>query len=535
MIRQPQKLSSQSALPYSGFLEKTLAGLVVVLPPLLLIFWPLGINTKDTARAALITSLVLWILSRRKLADVRALRLTQTLFFLFPFVFVTCMCAYQLARVYIGDQGLDFAIFTQAIRSIRDVGQPLTTLVSPHEVNFLSHHFALFLYPLGWLTRLGIAPHIIGIVAQFTSIGLGLLFFFLFCRTLRFSRGTAAVCTTLLCLHPSFRSGISWGIHDEIFALGIIGAAIYSWAHQRHIIVACCLVVSAFFKETFFIASFIASSLALWTLYLKHPEQKRYSILYAILTAFFFCAAITYFIMIPLFPHHFPLSFNAASRIATLESWLSGAFLGAKLGYFVQILLPLALLPLCSRRALALWLCAAPFWGASLVSGFADMHDPYNYYAVAPTFLAFFAAALALSELRPALRDLSAPVIFITTCLALSFGYGIRPLKHTRALTSQPPFPPESLQSIPYDSTVVASDFDLALILDKKTPLRQWMVERNPMKWDILLARKPPKQPVSDTLRRKTTLCYEDDRWQLFCRRKFTLPPQDSPYSKPHP
>lgn len=505
-----------------------LTWLITLMPPLLLISWMVGFNTKDTARGALGAALVLWGLSKWTIPSPRIHRLTHAVFIVFPIVFTLLMCAYQVGRVYLGDHGIDFAIFTHAIRSVRDTGLPLTTLVAPHEVHFLSHHFAVFLYPLGWLSRITLPPHLIGIVTQFASIGGGICFFFLFCRSIGLSRETAGILSTLLCLHPSFRSGISWGIHDEVFALCIVGAGFYFWANKRHRLVACCLLLATLFKETFFIASGIAAVIAAISTYSCPHARKHETVMYGVLALLCTSLSLMYFVVVPRYPEYFSLSFDASSRIAPLGMWLSAQFLAAKLSYLAYILVPLGLLPLLTLRAFSLWLCAAPFWGASLVSGFSDMHDPFNYYAVVPTFVAFFAAAKAIRERPPLRSDLSACTIFIAICIACSAGYGIRPLKPVRTLSRHAALIPESLAMIPQQSTVVASDFDLVFILDKKTPVRQWMAERNRMRWDILLARKPPKQPISEKLREKTRLCYEDAQWQIFCRPGISLPPNTS-------
>ncbi len=500
-----------------------LNGLINIFPPLLLIFWFLGVNTKETARAALIVSFVLILFSRflprSAVINPRILSLLRV----FPILFVSLLCFYQLLRVYVGEHGIDFAIFTQVIRSIRDTGVATTTLVGTTTVNFLSHHFTPFLYPLGFLSRFMLEPHQIGIIFQFLSVGIGILFFYKFCLKLGFSRATAGIFSTLLCVNPCFRSGISWGIHDEVFAVGVIGAGLYFWIARKTISCASSLLLLGLFKETFFIAGAIASLFACIEALRTRDSGRSIPITYGIVSALMLSAAIFYFVYIPLHPELFKMSFDPAARIASITSFTSPAFLWKKISFIFYLLLPLFGLPLLSIRGLLLVICASPFWGASLVSNFPEMHKGFNYYAVVPVYVGFFAAAITIRckwGTEFVLRPIS---LFLAMCLAFSSGYSASPLRPLRSLILGPTIIPDSLKMIPRNLTVAASEFDTIFVLDKERIVRLWIAERLPVDWDVILVRDKSREPPSERILSNTRLCYQDERWKVYCKKGIEL------------
>lgn len=503
-------------------------GLILGLPSFLILSALLGINTKEPARVMLVIGLLLMIVRPAMLPATELSAVTVRFFASFPWVFIPLVCLCQIARVYVGEHGIDFAIFTQVMRSIRDFGEPTTSLVAPEPVSFLSHHFAPFLFALGWLSRVSLPPHLIGIVFQALSVALAVHFFYKFCRQLGFSATTSGISTTLLCVNPCFRSGISWGIHDEVFALGLVGGALYAWIRQRHALVLVCLVLLTLFKETFFIAVAFSALAAAIQLYVRKSASRHAVGAYALLSSLAFIAAAVYFIVIPLRPDLFPMSFNAGQRLPSLQTLFSFDFLLAKAKFLVALLLPILALPLLSVPGLILYLCASPFWGACLISTFNEMHNGYNYYTVVPTYVAFFASALTVRERWGQSVKCTPTVLFLLSCLAFSNGYRINPVNLIRQLTRTGPIIPDSLSMIPNNLTIVVSEFDAVFVQDKRRIVRLWSAERIPMKWDLVLVRAGTREPPSQRLLKQTAKCYEDTRWTIFCRKGVSLATNES-------
>jgi uncharacterized membrane protein len=485
--------------------------------------WIAGINTKETSRALLGLAVVLLLVARRVPEASHLSGRTARLFQFFPLVFVPLLGIYQLVRVYLGEHGIDFAIFTQVIRSIRDIGVPVTSLVAPEPVNFFSHHFAPFFYLLGWCSRISLPPHVVGIVAQVISIGIGVYCFYRFCRALGFSAASAGVAGTLLCINPCFRSGVSWGIHDEVFAVGVIGVALYAWVSDRVLICAGCLLLLGLFKETFFIASALSAALACMVAYRTRGGLNRACWTYGMVALVMSIASLFYFVLIPFYPDLFKMSFKPAARVASLSSVLSPEFIGAKLSFLAYLLAPLLGLPLLSHAGALLWVCAAPFWGACLVSNFAEMHKAFNYYAVVPTYVAFFSAALTIRGRWGSQVSFTPLWLTLLTCLAFSSGYAANPLKPALKLLASGSILPDSLTMIPKGYSVVASEFDSIFVLDKQKVVRLWIAERVPTTWDVILVRDKSQEPPSAKMLRGSSLCYEDSLWKIYCRKGVSL------------
>ena len=101
--------------------------LIGILPPALLILWCVGINVKEVSRVAC-GFLLLGVFLFRVIPKGGRLepRITAA-YTWFPAVFILLVASSQIARVYLGEHGIDFAIFTQVIRSVRDTGFPTTS------------------------------------------------------------------------------------------------------------------------------------------------------------------------------------------------------------------------------------------------------------------------------------------------------------------------------------------------------------------------------------------------------------------------
>ena len=467
-------------------------------PCLLVFLWLLGVSTKDAARVVLV-SLVAYVATGGKLADHVGIRLGRRALAFVAVIFPLTIIASQLSRVYLGEHGIDFAIFTQAIRSVRDSGVPTTTLVAPTPVDFMSHHFFPFVYILGWASRMSFPPHVIGIVAQGISLGVAIWCFYRVALAVGFQRGDAGWMAGLVCLHPCIRSGVSWGIHDEVFALGLIGIGMLSWVSDRYGVLALTLLSLGAFKETYLIASTIAAGVLIAREFLG--ERRREALLLFSATMMITgIGAVFYFIVRPLLPELFESSFNPSARIATLSQWM----IGGKVTYVCLILGPLLFLPVLSSAGRWLLLCVVPFWGASLLSNFPEMYKGINYYGVVPTYVSTFAAMIAVSKWRR-VDVVRAPVVMVLmSALALCAGYRASPFGDVRELFVKKTFQPDSLNMIPQTMRVVASEFDSVFVLDKKQVVRQWLAERIPLTWDVILVRTNTLERPSSNLLRGT-------------------------------
>ena len=151
------------------------------------------------------------------------------------------------------------------------------------------------------------------------------------------------------------------------------------------------------------------------------------------------------------------------------------------------------------------------------------MHKAFNYYAVVPTYVGFFASAMTLRSRWGSDFLFTRISLFVATCLAFSSGYAASPLKPITALLAGTPIVPDSLTMIPRHLTVVASEFDSVFVLDKRSVVRLWLAERVPTSWDVVLVRDNTREPPSNKILKGTSLCYQDALWKVYCRKGVDL------------
>jgi uncharacterized membrane protein len=512
VLRQDRKLSHLHRV----------TSLIVQWGALLLVFlWICGISTKDAARVILVIS-CLHVITGGATNETAGSSVCRTALSAVAVVFAPLMILSQISRVYLGQHGIDFAIFTQSIRSVRDVGIPITTLVSPAPVDFLSHHFFPFVYVLGWLSRVTLPPHLIGIVWQGGSLCVAIWCFYRFAIKVGFEKKDAGWFAGLLCLHPCIRSGVSWGIHDELFALGFIGIALLAWIEERWLVVVGALLCLGLFKETLLIAACL-TALVIASGEVRGQRPGKVMSMFLGAAAVTGSVAVFYLVIRPLFPELFEASFVPSSRLATIQEWIAADMVVGKIVYILCVLGPVLFLPLLSPVGRCLLLCGIPFWGASLLSNFPEMYKGTNYYGVIPAYLGWYAALLTLRHMNVRAIPCRAVVVTVATGLALCAGYRASPFAATREVLSKTTYQPDSLVMIPSHVRVVASEFDSIFVLDKRQVIRQWLAERVPLSWDVLLVRAGTREPPSDWLMKGTKLCFADDSWKVYCRKGVSL------------
>jgi MFS family permease len=295
-----------------------------------------------------------------------------------------------------------------------------------------------------------------------------------------------------------------------------------AWVSDRWGVLALALLSVGAFKETYLIASTIAVGLLIAREFCG-KRRRGPLLIFGATMMITGAGAVFYFIVRPLLPELFESSFSPSSRIATLSQWMSLEMIGGKVSYVFLVLGPLLFLPVLSAAGRWLLLCVVPFWGASLLSNFPEMYKGINYYGVVPTYVSSFAAMVTVSKWRR-MDVVRAPVVMVLlSALALSAGYRASPFGDVRELFVKRTFQPDSLDMIPQTMRVVASEFDSVFVLDKKQVVRQWLAERIPLSWDVLLVRTNTLEPPSANLLRGTKMCFADETWQVYCRKGVAL------------
>ena len=218
-------------------------------------------------------------------------------------------------------------------------------------------------------------------------------------------------------------------------------------------------------------------------------------------------------------PYFFDVSFNAVSRISTLDQLLDPTTLQRKALYVWWTVVPSLFLGLFSSKGRSLLLLASPFLALSVISNFEEMYKPMNYYSVVPGYLCSLAAIVTIPQVIRTRTGI--PVVFLLLSAAISFSQQpafARPLRTIRRLSKDTVAIPETLNFISDDARVIVGDRDASFVYDK-VPIRLWSANQTDHKWDSILIRQNSVAEVESRLSRQTHVCFEDSNWQLLCKK----------------
>lgn len=488
---------------------------IIILIPAL---WLTGLHINDIARGLSFLLLACFVWAGRKLFAGR-LEPSARLLMVFR-IFLAAYGCFLLTEPWLGvltgSHGLDFAIFTQSVDSIHRFGIPYTSLISMTRINFLSHHFAPFLYVPALLTWLGIPAYAaLSIMHALCGIIAGVVFH-AFAKELKLSGFLALTATVLLFANPSVRHGLFYGVHDEMFALPFLMLAYWAWAKGRLGWAVIALLGAASTKETL-----SAIGVAMIGMFILDPKTtiKRHE--YWFLLAAALLMSSLFFGYSLLQPLLFGKPFDHISKIASLAQLSDPHMLFDKAVYLLFLLLPLLFFPLLAWRQWYLFLPATPLIGIMLVSNFQDMWAPLNYYGVLPSFLIYAGAMVAVSRNPVWVERLQSRFLLaIMICLAFSFSTK-KPMKTIIHAIRLPTFSSEPLAVIPSESRVIASPA-AALFLFRTREL--WRLgnasQKVPEHFDFIVKKKDDLETIEPELASRVELCRTLDNWLIYCARE---------------
>jgi len=335
----------------------------------LLLLWVAGVHAASIARPLLLFSL-LGLTFRSYRAVVIELQSLQSIHLCFMILWLALLLGHQVSTTLLGTQGVDFAIFTDVFRSFAENFTLQTNLLGEHPKSFLTHHFSPILVFPGTLVLFGIPARFSGIVVHIFVVSVAIYLLYLFIRELKISKSVALFGLVLLALNPSFRLGLSWEIHDEIFGLAFVALSYYYWQIREDRKAAVALFLSLLCKETFFFYTIAFTVMVLlWEIYENHPKYKRL-IPYCLVSIIAVVAAY-YYIFSP--PWFLEKTFNATGRLpGSMQELFTIEMLKDKFGLILRIFIPLIFLPFWTRRGLIAAIPAFAFLGPILVSNFAN-------------------------------------------------------------------------------------------------------------------------------------------------------------------
>jgi|GEM_PF-2691509 len=314
--------------------------------------------------------------------------------------------AVQLAKLRMGIQGVDFAIFSQVTHSFSERWELTTSLVDVRWQHFLTHHFSPYLYISGIINMaVGdaeitlLALHSVAIAGILYTIFLVAQHFELLAKlsstakvdlwpaaALRevkkspqripedtpavffdpaslprlksrlsrdeanfasssFDKNTSAalLLVSLAILHPAPRAALLWEVRDEIYALPFLIAAFLFWLRGKHMLTFTMLLTTFLFKETMFLATATFSMMAMmWAYMNEDPGPKKRKILIGYATCF--ALGILCFLLYTklLVGVLFWPTFSGKTRICSLEEFTDLEALRAKAWWATTVFLPLS-------------------------------------------------------------------------------------------------------------------------------------------------------------------------------------------------
>ena len=310
----------------------------------------------------------------------------------------------------------DMGIFTQMYDNMVDPAhgfQPITTCERGSYLTHFAVHFSPILYLLMPFCMI-FEPTVVLVVAQIVLVLLGVFPIFLICREVKLSNIKTTIISLLYLFFPVMSSGSFYDFHENAFLTPLILWTLYfshkkKWYHTLLMFVFALLVLAV--KED---AAIYVAFIALYVM-LGQKKYIRGAALFGMTVAYFFFAIsmIAHFQQDMLFgAEGNMLSSRYANIIGEDAGFLSlvkvlilnpalyavESLTADKLAYAFNMLLPLAFLPLITRKP-SRWLLLGPFYVLNMVTDYKYQHDIGFQYSFGSGALLVYLAAINLADI----------------------------------------------------------------------------------------------------------------------------------------
>lgn len=363
----------------------------------------------------------------------------------------------------------DFGIFSQMYYYLDKCLKPLTTC----ERDGLLSHFAVHLSPVFYallpVYKLIPRPETL-LVLQALLVAGGLIPLCLLCRALRFRRPATLAFGLIYCAYPAFMGGCFYDFHENNFLTVIILWAMYFLETRRFKSMLVCLALLLTVKED---APVYAACIGLY-LFLEKREYRLGGLVF-FASCLYFAGAVWYInrfgdgAMINRFDN-----FISDKRLGLVSMFktvlvnpayvLSQIAVGDKILFLLEMLLPLAFLPLMTGKWQR-WTLLIPFVLINLMSNYEYQHSIFFQYTYGSGALLFYLALINFRDLKLPRRFSVKPQLLIcglacalaiTGTVAASKSKYIGLYARHRGEAAQAR---ELLSGIPKDAAVRASTF----------------------------------------------------------------------------
>ena len=437
----------------------------------------------------------------------------------------------EVFRLFTGDQGVEFAIFTQAMGEFASNGRFQTSLIGTGWSHFLTHNLAPLLVVPGFVARLGADVQLVAIAFHAAAIGAALFAIAALGRLRGLSLGVITICCTALILHPGLRIPSLWEIHDEVYAAPFVLFGILLLERGRVALALLSLALASLCKETMLLVAFGCCSGALTAELLRARAG--------------FCEHLGFFnwrqkLAVGLGAVAFLLGFFLYPQIVPSKLYASGAFSAAwVMGAselmnptlwsmkawcaFTWIIFPtLTCISLyrCGRfgialpRAFGAALGALSYQLAVLVLTNSEAQlNPYNYYQILPVML----VGVVLMAVVPRVHSYRPALVGACLCLSFCFGSSHGPLDSLPEAKKIAAEIREIDGVLPSKSVVVASDWDTSWLVGDRHVIRTYHANRSIVRFDYIVQRRGRRDPLARYLRSWSRPCFKNTRYAVRC------------------
>lgn len=502
---------------------------MALLPALvLLLLWIFGVPVRYLAICFVAALVVEAITSRR---PIRFGKYSPPVIWLIIGGWSVVVFSVEVFRLFIGDQGVDFAMFTQAMDEFASNGRFQTSLIGTSWTHFLTHHLAPMLVVPGFVARLGADVQIVAIAFHSAAIGLALFAIAALGRLRGLSLGVVAICCTALILHPGMRIPSLWEVHDEVYAAPFVLFGILLLERGRVALALLSLALASLCKETMLLVAFGCCSGALLAELLRRRQGLREGIDYLSrsqrlgvgLGGLAFLLVFILYTQIP--PNRlYAGSIDFTARFAGLADLLNPTLWSMKawcvLIWFVFPTLTCLSLYRCGRLGVALPRAFGAALGALsyqlavvALTNSEPQLNPYTYYQIIPVML----VGVVLMAIVPRVSSYRPALVGACLCLSFCFGSSYGPLEALPEAKKIAKDIREIDGVLPKNAVVIASDWDTAWLVGGRHVMRTYHANRNIVRFDYIVQRRGRRDPLSPYLRSWSRTCYKNTRYAVRC------------------
>ena len=372
----------------------------------------------------------------------------------------------------------DFGLFCNMFHHMRETGLPLVT----SERDQLLSHFAVHMSPVYYLLLpfYFFFPSPLTLqIGQAAVLALGVIPVYLLCRHFALSGKLTVLLCGIYALYPALSAGTFYDLHENCFRAPLLLFTFYFFEKRRYIPAYIFVLLTLSVKEDAAIYLVIFAAFLL----LSRRSIKHGVIVLLVSCAYF--ALSTYLlntygtgVMVSRFDNlilHEEEGLLGAVRTALTnplylltQLFTTGANNTNKLFYFLQMLLPLAFLPFCSKKP-SRWLLLVPML-MNLLTYYQYQYDIGFQYQFGITAFLVYAMILNAREMKaPARARLVGMGAFACLCLYL---FTVAPKVTTyidRYYDYEDSWRAKEavLDTLPHDASVTASSFLIAHIADR--------------------------------------------------------------------